>query len=208
MGLTYLCSYRNAAAHTTISETAFSPLHDLTWRFQLDFISLTLLVIEYFLANGSSKYGQPSPVGTLCFDQFLSCAQVQRGSSAAIRHFLRRARQSRECGLFWLLELFAPPPAEYMYPLLLIVPQSSGSERLRLFKLPKMHLQTLMCFSAIALTAMAAPTSTSHVVHEKRQSEPLNWQKYSRVDPSIVLPVRIGLTQSNLENGPALLDEV
>ena len=71
-----------------------------------------------------------------------------------------------------------------------------------------MHLQTLICFSAIALTATAAPTSPSYAVHEKRESEPLNWQKYSRVDPSVVLPVRIGLTQSNLEHGSALLDEV
>lgn len=71
-----------------------------------------------------------------------------------------------------------------------------------------MHLQALICFGAIALTATAAPTSTSHVVHEKRQSEPLNWVKFSRVDPSTVLPVRIGLTQSNLDNGPRLLDEV
>lgn len=138
----------------------------------------------------------------------LSHAQVQRGSSAPIRYFVRRSRQSRECGLFWLVELIAPSLAEYMYPFLLTVPQFSGSEHLRFFKLLKMHLQTLMCFSAIALTATAAPTSTSHAVHEKRQSEPLNWRKYSRVDPSIVLPVRIGLTQSNLENGPALLDEV
>ncbi len=71
-----------------------------------------------------------------------------------------------------------------------------------------MHLQTFMCFGALALTTTAAPTYTSHVVHEKRQIEPLNWQKYSRVDPSTVVPVRVGLTQSNLDNGPALLDEV
>lgn len=71
-----------------------------------------------------------------------------------------------------------------------------------------MHIQTLMFFGAFAFTTTSAPTSTSHVVHEKRQSQPLNWQKYSRVDPSVVLPVRIGLTQSNLENGPTLLDEV
>lgn len=71
-----------------------------------------------------------------------------------------------------------------------------------------MILQFLMYSVAVALTATAAPTSTSHAVHEKRQLQPLNWEKYSRVDPSIVLPVRIGLTQSNLESGPALLDEV
>lgn len=71
-----------------------------------------------------------------------------------------------------------------------------------------MHLSTFTFFGAIALTAVAAPTHTSHTVHEKRQSEPLSWQKYSRVDPSIILPVRIGLIQSNLDDGPALLDEV
>ena len=71
-----------------------------------------------------------------------------------------------------------------------------------------MLLQTLILSAAIALTATAAPTSTSHVVHEKRQLQPLNWKKYSRLEPSVVLPVRIGLTQSNLEIGPDLLDQV
>ena len=71
-----------------------------------------------------------------------------------------------------------------------------------------MHFQNFICFGAIALTATAAPTFTSHAVHEKRRSEPLNWAKYSRVDNSTVLPIRIGLTQSNLDNGPSLLDEV
>ena len=71
-----------------------------------------------------------------------------------------------------------------------------------------MHFQALMFFGTVALTATAAPTRPSHVVHEKRQSQPLNWQNYSRVDPSTVLPVRIGLTQSNLDKGRTLLDEV
>ena len=71
-----------------------------------------------------------------------------------------------------------------------------------------MHFSTLIYCSAIALTTTGAPTYTTHVVHEKRESEPLNWQKYSRVDPSVVLPVRIGLTQSNLDNGATLLDQV
>lgn len=71
-----------------------------------------------------------------------------------------------------------------------------------------MLLLSLFRWSAIAITATAAPTYTSHAVHEKREFEPLNWQKYSRVDPSTVLPIRIGLTQSNLDMGPALLDEV
>ena len=70
-----------------------------------------------------------------------------------------------------------------------------------------MQLFSILLFLAAALRASAAPTS-SHVVHEKRQHAPLQWEKRDRVDPSIVLPVRIGLTQRNLDLGPDLLHEV
>ena len=70
-----------------------------------------------------------------------------------------------------------------------------------------MQLLTLSLLGVIALQAAAAPTS-SHVLHEKRRYAARHWEKRDRVDPSIVLPVRIGLTQSNLDLGPALLDEV
>lgn len=106
------------------------------------------------------------------------------------------------------MESFATPLTEYIYPCLVAVLQLTDPKRLRLLRILKMYLQAFICFGAIALTATAAPTFTSHVVHEKRRLEPLNWAKYSRVDPSTVLPIRIGLTQSNLDNGPVLLDEV
>ena len=70
-----------------------------------------------------------------------------------------------------------------------------------------MQLRAVLLFLAAALRVAAAPTS-SHVLHEKRQIAPLHWEKRGRVDPSIVLPVRIGLTQSNLDLGPDLLNEV
>ena len=70
-----------------------------------------------------------------------------------------------------------------------------------------MQLFSAFLFLAAALRAAAAP-ATSHVLHEKRQSAPLQWEKRDRVDPSIVLPVRIGLTQRNLDLGPDLLYEV
>ena len=70
-----------------------------------------------------------------------------------------------------------------------------------------MQLLILVTSSALALQAIAAPTS-SHVLHEKRESTPRAWEKRDRVVSEIVLPVRIGLTQSNLKHGPALLDEV
>ena len=70
-----------------------------------------------------------------------------------------------------------------------------------------MQLFRVLLFLAAAARSAAAPTSP-HVLHEKRQSAPLQWEKRDRVDPSIVLPVRIGLTQRNLDLGPELLHEV
>ena len=70
-----------------------------------------------------------------------------------------------------------------------------------------MHLFGVLLFLAAALRAAAAPTS-SRVLHEKRQFAPLHWEKRDRVDATIVLPVRIGLTQRNLDLGPDLLNEV
>ena len=55
---------------------------------------------------------------------------------------------------------------------------------------------------------VAVPAPAPHVVHEKRDYAPLSWTKRARVDPTLLLPVRIGLTQSNLEKGPELLDEM
>ena len=71
-----------------------------------------------------------------------------------------------------------------------------------------MQVLSLILVGAIALGASAAPTSSSHVVHEKRDAAPLTWEKRDRLDPGVLLPVRIGLTQSNLEHGPSLLDAV
>lgn len=70
-----------------------------------------------------------------------------------------------------------------------------------------MQLFSVLLVLAAALRAAAVPTS-SHVLHEKRQFAPLHWEKRDRVDPSIVLPVRIGLTQRNLDLGPDLLHQV
>ena len=55
---------------------------------------------------------------------------------------------------------------------------------------------------------VAVPAPVANVVHEKRDSAPVSWAKRNRVAPHVLLPVRIGLTQSNLDIGPDLLDEV
>lgn len=69
----------------------------------------------------------------------------------------------------------------------------------------------LQCALVAALAGLsgAAPANTHrHVVHEERRSAAWDWVKSERIEGSAILPMRIGLTQSNLENGNDLLMEV
>ena len=71
----------------------------------------------------------------------------------------------------------------------------------------------LPIFAAAAATfatiATALPTSANHVVHEKR-SGASSWspKQGAKPDGRITLPVRIGLTESNLHRGDEILMEV
>ena len=69
-------------------------------------------------------------------------------------------------------------------------------------------LSSLLTLCALVLSVNAFPAPESYRLHEERSTESIQWEKRSRVKPDILLPVRIGLTQSNLDNGPTLLDEV
>lgn len=62
---------------------------------------------------------------------------------------------------------------------------------------------------AFAASAVALPTSTRYVVHEKRGNE-ASWSEISHAKPDkrITLPVRIGLTQSNLDQGHDILMDI
>lgn len=71
-----------------------------------------------------------------------------------------------------------------------------------------MHFTNILAIGALVTYSVAAPAPSAHVLHEKRDRPLRMWAKRDRVDPSIVLPVRIGLTQGNLDKGPSLLDEV
>ncbi|KUM56310.1 hypothetical protein ACN42_g10903 [Penicillium freii] len=57
---------------------------------------------------------------------------------------------------------------------------------------------------AIAALSGAVPAPVKHVLHEKR-SEHVDWVKSERIKRDSVLPVRIGLTQNNLEKGDEYL---
>ena len=63
--------------------------------------------------------------------------------------------------------------------------------------------------AALATVVTSLPTSANHVVHEKRSGSS-NWSpvRGAKPDGRITLPVRIGLTESNLDRGDAILMEV
>jgi tripeptidyl-peptidase-1 len=54
----------------------------------------------------------------------------------------------------------------------------------------------------------AVPTPSTYALHEKRTSMPRLWSRSNRVDSEAILPIRIGLTQNNLENAEMHLMDV
>jgi len=54
----------------------------------------------------------------------------------------------------------------------------------------------------------SAPGAWRHVVHEERGAHGKDWVKGDKVDGAAILPIRIGLTQTNLDDGHDLLMEV
>jgi tripeptidyl-peptidase-1 len=54
----------------------------------------------------------------------------------------------------------------------------------------------------------ATPTPSTYALHEKRSSIPRLWGRSNRVERDAILPVRIGLTQNNLENAEMHLMDV
>ena len=77
--------------------------------------------------------------------------------------------------------------------------------------LPKaitMRFTVLALVAALAATAAAIPLEGNHVLHERRSATPKHWVKRSKLDRGVKLPMRIGMTQSNLDKGEELLMEV
>ncbi|KAL1598497.1 hypothetical protein SLS59_006782 [Nothophoma quercina] len=69
-----------------------------------------------------------------------------------------------------------------------------------------MRVSSLLLLGLSGLSA-SSPLG-SHVVHEKRHAAPIAWTKHSRAPKDTVLPVRIGLTQRNLEHSDRFLDDI
>jgi tripeptidyl-peptidase-1 len=68
-------------------------------------------------------------------------------------------------------------------------------------------LAAIVAFSHAAPAPAPAP-AVRHVLHEKRQTWSSDWVKGARIEADAVLPLRIGLTQTNLDKGQDFLMEV
>lgn len=69
-----------------------------------------------------------------------------------------------------------------------------------------LQIFTAAAAAAFATLSTALPTSANHVVHEKRSGSS-SWSPIEGTKPDgrITLPVRIGLTESNLHRGDGIL---
>jgi tripeptidyl-peptidase-1 len=62
--------------------------------------------------------------------------------------------------------------------------------------------------AAIAALVNAVPAPIRHILHEERSNPSRDWSKGARIEKGAVIPIRIGLTQTNLEKGYDYLMEV
>jgi len=69
---------------------------------------------------------------------------------------------------------------------------------------------TLFAAALAAFIAIgdAAPTPATYALHEKLSSSPRLWVRGKRVDGDAILPIRIWLTQNNLEDAHIHLMDV
>ena len=72
-----------------------------------------------------------------------------------------------------------------------------------------MHFSTpfvglLAGFAAAAASLVIDP----HVLHEKRDGAPIEWERQTRASKEVILPIRIGLKQRNLHYADHFIEEV
>lgn len=66
---------------------------------------------------------------------------------------------------------------------------------------------SLLALGAVITSALASPTG-NYVIHEKRTGLPSKWSKREQVDRGAVLPLRIALSQRNIDRGYEFLEDV
>lgn len=69
-------------------------------------------------------------------------------------------------------------------------------------------IPSLLLLGAVTSGALAFPTHNDYNLHERRDALPAHWIEGRRLDPKVSLPMRIGLTQRNLDHGHDLLSEM
>lgn len=71
-----------------------------------------------------------------------------------------------------------------------------------------MLLLALLTTSFLVSGPLASPLTQHHVVHEKRSSYPAGWTRRGELDKKAILPMRIALTQRNLDQAHQWLMDV
>jgi tripeptidyl-peptidase I len=71
----------------------------------------------------------------------------------------------------------------------------------------KVSVSVVAAIAALA-NAVPAPVPIKHVIHEERSSPARDWIKGARIESTAIIPIRIGLAQTNLEKGYDLLMDV
>ena len=75
--------------------------------------------------------------------------------------------------------------------------------------LPTARLAACLALLALVFAVSGVPSASSpSVVHESRSHVPSGWNAIRRAEPDLILPLRIGLAQPNLENIEAYLLDV
>lgn len=73
---------------------------------------------------------------------------------------------------------------------------------------PVFHLVLCAVGASLVTTFTYPHAAVKHVLHEKRDIVPKTWRQHRRMHPDTVIPVRIGMVQSNLDIGHDMLMEI
>jgi tripeptidyl-peptidase-1 len=61
-------------------------------------------------------------------------------------------------------------------------------------------IPSILLLTLLACSAFTVPSSWNHVLHERRRVTPPGWVKHSGMDPERLLPMKVAMKQSNIEN--------
>jgi tripeptidyl-peptidase-1 len=70
-----------------------------------------------------------------------------------------------------------------------------------------LQFSVLAAMAALS-SAAPAPAQLRHVAHEERKTTASDWVKGARIEADALLPMRIGLTQTNLDHGEDFLRQM